>query len=516
MPHQRAGLVRTRKLSKGKSLENVADAGTVLEVKAVSKAFGVVRALDNVSINVREGGIHGLVGQNGAGKSTLMRILAGAVRPDAGELLLDGAPITIRSPAHARGLGISMIHQELNLSPYQTIAENISLGGEPRGSLGFVSQEKMRVRASAALNRIGSSLSVDMPVHRLDVEDRQLVEIAKALASDTRILILDEPTAALEARQVDRLVDVLLRFREQGGTALYVSHRLDEIARLCDVITVLRDGRVAASINARTATREGVVELMIGRPLGDLFPPRASGEAFEPILEARRLTGRSFADLNFTVQRGRILGFGGLEGSGMREVGRVLAGDRTPISGEILVDGKRARYGSSREALRRGIIYVSADRKNEGLFGILSVRENISIGTLSSRLKMGFIALRSERRVVNDSVKRLRIQTPNAAQEVRRLSGGNQQKVLLARWLPARPNVAIFDEPTRGLDVGAKGEIYRLMRELTTQGVGVVMISSDLTEIVGMADEIVALRGGRRVGMFAGGISEADLLGAIL
>jgi ribose transport system ATP-binding protein len=409
-----------------------------------------------------------------------------------------------------------MIHQELNLSPYQTIAENISLGAEPRGRLGFLDDRARRTRATRALQRIGASLAVDTPVYRLGVEERQLVEIAKALAGNARLLILDEPTAALEARQVDRLVEVLLRFREHGGTALYVSHRLDEIARLCDHITILRDGRVAATVDAKTVTRDAVVELMIGRPLGDLFPPRATGSEAAPRLEARGLWGTGFEDLSFTIRAGRVLGFAGLEGSGMREVGRVLAGDRAPTAGEILIDGRPVRYRSPRRALRAGVIYVSADRRNDGLFGILSVRENISIGTLASRLRMGLVALRAERRVVNESIRKLGIQTPTSAQEVRRLSGGNQQKVVLARWLPAAPRVAIFDEPTRGIDVGAKSEIYRLMRDLTNADVAVLMISTDLTEIVGMADEIVALRGGQAVGTFDGGITEAKLLGAIL
>jgi ABC-type sugar transport system ATPase subunit len=483
-------------------------ARTTLQVSGLSKSFGIVQALDDVSLQVQEGAIHGVVGQNGAGKSTLMQILAGVFPPDAGEIVLDGSPVTLRNPDHARRLGIRMMHQELNLVPFQTIAENISLGIEPRTRLGLLDRAAMRRRARELLGLLGSDISVNRRVEQLNIGQQQLVELAKTLAWKAPLLILDEPTAALEQHDIERLFEVLLRFRDQGGTALYVSHRLNELFAICDRVTVLRDGRIVETVEIGDTTRADVIRMMTGRPLTEVFPDRGRGEEPPPVLEAREVSSGTLKRVSFTARAGRVLGVIGLEGSGIRELGRVLAGDQPLASGEVRVADRRVHLTSPRAALRSGVVYLSSDRKRDGLFTILSVSHNISIGSLGR----GLIDRRRERRLVVESIRRLAIQTPSTAQEVRFLSGGNQQKVLLARWLATRPLVFVLDEPTRGIDVGSKAEIYALMRELANAGAAVVMISTDLTEALGMSDEILILHAGEVAARLPGGTGEDEVL----
>lgn len=483
----------------------------------VSKAFGSVQALDNVSIRARPGTIHAIVGQNGAGKSTLMRILAGIVPPDEGHIHIGGHMTAIRNPHHARVLGIRMIHQELTLVPHQKVWENICLGLEPTWRGVFLNKRKMRSQASEALRRLGSAIAVDDAVADLALAEQQVVEIAKALARDSRVLILDEPTAALEARQVEALFAVLNRVREEGRTALYVSHRLSEIVRLCDHVSVLRDGRVAGDTRVADTDQGELIRMMIGRSVTEMFParPTRNGEA-AAVVELADLRTNVLRGVTLAAKAGEILGIAGLAGSGIHELGRVLAGDARLTHGEIRIDGRPTRLRSPRVALRNGVVYVTSDRRREGLFPILSVRDNVAIGTLDERQRFGIIHRKAENDLLAQSVERLEIQTGSAAQEVRMLSGGNQQKVLLARWLAARPRVIVFDEPTRGIDIGAKVDIYKSMRTLADSGVAVVMISTDLTEIVGMSDRIVTMRGGQVQEHLDGGCAEREVLAAIV
>jgi ribose transport system ATP-binding protein len=487
-----------------------------LELRDVSKSFGNVRALQNASLRIERRTIHAVVGQNGAGKSTLMQILVGVFPPDAGMIVLDGVETSIHDPDHARRLGIRIIYQELNLIPYQTVIENISLGIEPRTKLRLLDRRAMRRRATAALARLGHEKLVDRRIDELDVSQQQVVEIAKALAWDARVLILDEPTAALERQDVERLFEVLRRFREQGGTALYVSHRLEELVGLCETVTVLRDGKVVDTVATASTTKAEVIRLMIGRQLQEVFPEHDADAEAPVLLEATRIRTSELRDVSLQARTSRILGVVGLEGSGIRELGRVLAGDRPPDEGDIHLEGVKTRLDSPGRSLAAGIVYLSADRKNEGLFPILSVAQNIAVGTLDERRRLGFIDLSAEAQLVGRSIERLAIRTPSSAQEIRFLSGGNQQKALIARALAAHPRVFVLDEPTRGVDVGAKAELYLLIRELANAGAAVIIISTDLTEIVGMSDELLVLREGYVTGRFGAGVSEREVLSHLL
>jgi ribose transport system ATP-binding protein len=484
----------------------------VLEVDAISKSFGVVRALDAVSLRLPRGAIHGIVGQNGAGKSTLMRILAGVETSDAGTIRLEGEHVRPRSPDHARRLGIRIIHQELALVGELSVAENIALGVEPRRHLVLLDRSRMRSRARELLTQLGHELDVDTKVGTLDIGHQQIVEIAKALAWHAKILILDEPTAALELQDTERLFAVLRRFREQGGTALYVSHRLDELFQICDVVTILRDGRVVETAPIAATSKSQIIRMMIGRPLNEMFPPRATGSSFPPVLEVDRVSGTGLREVSFTARSGRILGVVGLEGSGIREIGKILVGDRTRASGRVVVGGEPAELAGPRAALRAGIVYLSPDRRREGLFPILPLSENVAIGTLDERTHWGGqIDRRAERQLVTESIARLSIRTSGPRQEVQYLSGGNQQKALIARALASRPRIFVFEEPTRGIDVGAKAEIYTLIRGLASGGAAVVVLSNDITEIVGLSDEIVAMFEGRSVATLPGGVPEEEV-----
>ncbi len=488
----------------------------VLDLRDVSKSFGPVRALDSASLTIRRGEVHGIVGQNGAGKSTLMQILAGVFPPDSGTIRLDGGSIAMRDPDHARRLGIRIIYQELNLIRFQTVVENISLGIEPRTRLGLLDKRAMRRRAISVLKQLDHEALVDRRVDELDVSEQQVVEIAKALALEARLLILDEPTAALELHDVERLFRVLRRFKEHGGTALYVSHRLDELFGLCDRVTVFRDGRIVETLDTAATSKQEIIRLMIGRPLREIFPERAADAKAQVLLEADTVSSGVLRDVSFQAGGGRILGIVGLEGSGIRELGRVLGGDQPLTAGELRLEGRRLRLGTPRRALRAGIVYLSSDRKSEGVFSILSVAHNIAVGTLDERRRLGFVNLVAEGQLVAESIETLSIRTPSATQEIRFLSGGNQQKALLARCLAAHPRVFVLDEPTRGIDIGAKAEIYVLVRGLANAGAAVVIISTELTEILGMSDDLLVLREGLVAARLNAGAGESEVLSHVL
>ncbi len=470
----------------------------IIELREISKAFPGVQALDRVSFEVREGEVHALLGENGAGKSTLIKILTGAHQPDSGTILLRGQPITIPDTRQGLKLGIAAIYQELSLYPDLTVAENIFMGHQPSNRFGMVDWRQMQQRARALLHELDADdLDVTRPVRGLSVGNQQRVEIAKALSHDARILIMDEPTAALTQHDVERLFEIVRRLRARGVAIIYITHRLEEVFLLADRVTVLRDGRVVGTTLEVSQTNQAeLVKMMVGRTLDTLFPkdPAIPGEV---VLEVRNLSyGRTTRNVSFTLRRGEIVGLAGLVGAGRSELAQVLFGITPAQSGTILVEGKEVRIRNPREAMALGIAYVPEDRKLQGLLLPMSVRENTTLAVLRQLLRYGFVDHHAESRLTQEYVDRLQIRTPSLMQQVANLSGGNQQKVVLAKWLAAKPRVLILDEPTRGIDVGAKAEIHRLMNALAHQGMAILMISSELPEVMGMSDRILVMRQG--------------------
>ncbi len=473
----------------------------IIELREVSKQFPGVRALDRVSFAVKEGEVHALLGENGAGKSTLIKILTGAYQPDGGEILLRGQPITIPDTRHGLALGIAAIYQELSLYPDLTVAENIFMGHQPGTRAGLVDWRHMEQRAREILHELDADdLDVTRPVRGLSVGNQQRIEIAKALSQNARILIMDEPTAALTRHDVDRLFEIVRRLRERGVAIIYISHRLEEVFLLADRVTVLRDGQVVGETMAVSKTSQAeLIRMMVGRTLDTLYPkePARPGDV---VLEVRDLCyGRTTRHVSFSLRRGEIVGLAGLVGAGRSELAQVLFGITPAESGEIRVEGRSVRIGNPRDAMALGIAYVPEDRKNQGLLVQMTVRENTTLAVLRQLLRRGFVDYEAENRLTGDYVDLLRIRTPSILQRVGNLSGGNQQKVVVAKWLASRPRVLILDEPTRGIDVGAKAEIHRLMSTLAQQGMGILMISSELPEILGMSDRVLVMRQGEIV-----------------
>jgi ribose transport system ATP-binding protein len=470
----------------------------LLEMKGIGKSFPGVKALEGVSLTVREGQVHALLGENGAGKSTLIKILSGAYTRDEGEIVFDGKPADIRVPEDAQALGISTIYQEFNLARDLTVAENIFLGQLPTRGL-RVDWDAARAKARALLDRLGSTISADAVVAGLTVAEQQLVEIAKALNRRTRILIMDEPSAVLSEADLEHLFKVVRALQAEGIGIIYISHRMREIFELADEVTVLKDGRYVATRPVAGVTMDELVRLMIGRDLKDAYPPRTATPG-EVVLEVKNLSrARLVHDVSFHVRAGEIVGFAGITGSGRTEVVRALFG-ADPHHGEMRVSGKPYQATSPTEAIRHGLALVNEDRKAHGLFLKLDVTVNTTITALKGLCRLGVIQRAKESTLVQKMIQDLRIKTPDAKFLVLNMSGGNQQKVILARWLSVAPKVLIMDEPTRGIDVGSKSEIYQIMNELTKRGVGIIMISSELPEVLGMSDRIMVMREGTIVG----------------
>jgi ribose transport system ATP-binding protein len=473
----------------------------LLEMRGIGKSFPGVKALQGVSLTVREGQVHALLGENGAGKSTLIKILSGAYSRDEGEILFDGQPVEIRGPQDAQALGISTIYQEFNLAKDLTVAENIFLGHLPHKGL-RVDWETARRRSREILDRLGSSIHVDAVVSTLSVAEQQLVEISKSLNRKTRVLIMDEPSAVLGEGDLEHLFKVVRSLQAEGIGIIYISHRMREIYELADEVTVLKDGRYVATRSVAEVGMDELVRLMIGRDLKDAYPPRQATPG-EVVLEVKNLSrGKLVHDVSFQVRAGEIVGFAGITGSGRTEVVRAIFG-ADPHGGEITVAGAPYRGRSPREAIARGIALVNEDRKAHGLFLKLDVTVNTTITVLRSLCRLGVIGRARERTLVQQMIGDLRIKTPDARFIVVNMSGGNQQKVILARWLSVDPKVLIMDEPTRGIDVGAKSEIYQIMNDLTARGVAIIMISSELPEVLGMSDRVLVMREGTIVGELA-------------
>ena len=472
----------------------------VLEMLGIRKSFPPVRVLDDVSLTVLPGQVHALMGENGAGKSTLMKILAGAFPADAGEMRLDGRPITVSSPQQAIDLGISIIYQELNLVPHLSVAENVFLGRFPRRLPGWVDAAKMRRDAQALMDDLGMPLDVRTLVGTLSVAQRQMVEIAKATSRKSRIIAMDEPSATLTDHELENLWRLIGRLKAQGIGIVYISHRMDEVFQIADAVTVLRDGRAVGTSPIDGISRDEVLRLMVGRDLDETYP-KEHAPVGAPVLEVRGLSRRGvLEDISFTVNAGEVVALAGLVGAGRTEIARCLFGADRPTAGQILVSGKPYAPKSPGAAIKAGIGFVTEDRKEQGVVLPMTVRENTSLASLGTFARGGFVRAGAERAAAQASVERLRVRTPSTEQRVGNLSGGNQQKVVLAKWLQTPLKLLILDEPTRGIDVGAKREIYGIMNELARQGVAILMISSELPEVLGMADRIVVIRDGRVAG----------------
>ena len=473
----------------------------LLEMRGISKRYPGVVALQDVGFDVLPGEVHALVGENGAGKSTLMKTLAGAEKADAGEIRLNGEVVHIQNPHDAMALGINIIYQEFNLVPHLTAAENIFLGREPGAKIpGFIDFRKLYGDAQAVMDSLGVSVDVHAEVSRLSVAHQQMVEIAKATSRNSRVIAMDEPSATLTEHELENLFELIRGLKETGVGIIYISHRLEEIFSLCDRVTVLRDGHHIATMPIGSTDRDGLIKMMVGRELKESIPKKVVPRG-EPLLEVNGLSRAGvFSDISFTAHRGEVLGIGGLVGAGRTEVARAIFGADAIDAGEIRLAGKAVRPRSPRQAIQLGIGLVPEDRKSLGLVLNMVVRENTTLANLDSLTHLGFVRTAREREVAEGFVRDLRVRTPGIEQEVRNLSGGNQQKVVLAKWLFTNSQVLIFDEPTRGIDVGAKIEIYELMNALAAKGAALIMISSELPELLGMSDRILVMHEGRVAG----------------
>ncbi len=473
----------------------------LLEMRDITKRFPGVLALDKVKLEVRYGEVLCLVGENGAGKSTLMKILAGAIPMDSGQIFLEGQPIQITSPYHAQQLGISMIYQEFNLIPYLSVAENIFLGREPRISkTPFIDWKRMYAEAQEVLERVGLKLDVRLPVAELSIAQQQMVEIAKALSIKAKIIVMDEPSATLTDHELKTLFDLIRTLRRQDMGIIYISHRLEELYEIGNRVTVMRDGQYVGTHNVCDVTREDVIKMMVGRELTEEYPKVVLPRGKER-LKVEKLTRKgAFYDISFSVHAGEIVGLTGLVGAGRTEVARAIFGADPIDSGKIFVDGQEVKIRSPQEAIKNGIGLLTEDRKNQGLVLGMTIRENTTLANLKEITKGIFLNLSKERQVSENYVHDLQIRTPSIEQIAQNLSGGNQQKVVLAKWLFTHSRILIFDEPTRGIDVGAKSEIFKLMNRLLEQDVAILMISSELPEVLGMCDRILVMHEGHLVG----------------
>ncbi|HEY8447548.1 MAG TPA: sugar ABC transporter ATP-binding protein [Thermomicrobiales bacterium] len=472
------------------------------EVIGVAKSFGAVQALRAVDLTLYPGETHALLGENGAGKSTLVKILAGIHLPDEGEIRISGQAVTLRSPLEARAHGIAVIHQHPTLFPDLDVAENIFMGRQPRGRFGQIDWSAMRAEVDRLLAPLGVGFDSSTPVQGLAIADQQLVEIAKALSLDARILIMDEPTASLSAREVERLFAIVRRLRDHGVAILFVSHRLEEVFALADRITIFRDGARVITAPASDLTLEATIQHMVGRQLQTLFP-KEPAEIGDVVLRVEQLTRAGvFHDVSFELRRGEILGLFGLIGAGRTEVARVLFGVDRADSGTIHLDGKQVSLTSPAVALQLGIGYVPEDRHRQGLLLPFPIASNVTLPILPRLSRLGIVNRPKERDLAAEFARRLQVKAAGVEQAVAALSGGNQQKVVLAKWLAANPRVLILDEPTRGIDIGTKAEVHHLISRLAVQGLAILLISSELPEILGMADRVLVMHEGRITGIF--------------
>lgn len=479
----------------------VPNAEYLLSAEGVRKEFPGVVALDDVQFRLKRASVHALMGENGAGKSTLMKILAGIYTPDKGDIRLKGVEIRLKSPLDALENGIAMIHQELNLMPFMTVAENIWIRREPKNRFGFVDHGVMHRMTEELFARLNIAIDPDIEVRYLSVANRQMVEIAKAVSYNSDVLIMDEPTSALTEREVEHLFRIIRDLRSQGIGIVYITHKMNELFEIADEFSVFRDGRYIGTHASTEVTRDDIIRMMVGREITQMFP-KEEVPIGEVVLSVKDLClNRVFRDVSFEVRAGEILGVAGLVGSGRSNVAETLFGVTPASSGTIELFGKPVTISSPTEAIRHQMAFLTEDRKDTGCLLILDVLENMQIAVLQDRyVKGGFVQQGAIEATCEDMAKRLRVKTPNLYERVENLSGGNQQKVLIGRWLLTHPKILILDEPTRGIDVGAKAEIHRLVTEMARNGVAIIMISSEMPEVLGMSDRIMVMHEGRVTG----------------
>jgi len=478
----------------------------ILEMRHVSKTFAGTRALCDVQLTVYPAEIHALMGENGAGKSTLMKILSGAYHADPGaEITIDGQRVTISNPLAAKALGIAIIYQELSLSPNLTVAENIHLGREPARS-GMVDRRAMAASCGDVLRRLGASFTPNTLVSDLSIAERQMVEIARAIHAHSRILVMDEPTTTLSSRETERLFALIRQLREEGLAIIYISHRMGEVYDLSHRVSVLRDGTYVGTLTGEEIKPETIVRMMVGRELSSFYKKEhRPGTRNRPVLEVSAMSdGRRVKDCSITVHAGEVLGLAGLVGAGRTEFARLIYGADERTAGRVVLDGKPADFHGPADAIAAGLAYLTEDRKAQGLFLDMSVASNITIGVIGRDARRGFLDLGKGKARAAAAIKSLAIRVASPQIEVGALSGGNQQKALLSRWLETGPKVLILDEPTRGVDIGAKSEIYRIIDALAQQGVGILVISSELPEVIGICDRVVVMREGHIAGDVGG------------
>jgi ribose transport system ATP-binding protein len=482
----------------------MSDNHAYLHMQGISKSFPGVQALKSVDFSVTRGEIHALVGENGAGKSTLMKVLTGALLEDEGQIRLDDAPVQINNPGDAQQLGISMIHQELSLIPYLTVGQNIFLGREPRARIGaFIDWPNLYSQAQVLLDQLNVNVDSRASVQDLSIAQRQMVEVAKALSFNADLIAMDEPTSSLTDRETEILFQVMRSFKERGISIIFISHRLEEVFEIADRITVLRDGETIGTGRIDDLDVDQVVRMMVGRELGELYP-KDDIEQRGVVLEATGLEdGRELHPANISLQSGEILGIAGLAGAGRTALAETLFGARAAVKGQIKVGGRLVRVQHPGHAIRLGMGFVPEDRKLQGLFLDMAVRENVVISALPGVSRFSFVNFSKADKLAKEFVEKLKIRTPSVRQLIRNLSGGNQQKVIIARWLTLKPRILILDEPTRGIDVATKAEIHALMNQLAKEGVAVMMVSSDLPEVLGVSDRILVMRAGRIVAEFS-------------
>lgn len=474
----------------------------ILQMQGISKSFPGVKALDNVQLHVRRGSIHALMGENGAGKSTLMKILNGIYSADAGQIIFQGQPVAINNTQAALNLGISMIHQELSPVPYMTVAENIFLGREPLGKFRMIDKRKMNADTKALLDRLEIDLNPTTIMKNLSVASTQMVEIAKAISYDSSLIIMDEPTSAITEREVTHLFKMIRTLKQKGVAMIYITHKMDEVFQISDDITVLRDGTYVDTVAATATSRNQLISMMVGRELTNLFP-KEEAPIGEVILSVRNLNhGNIVKDVSFDVRRGEIFGLAGLMGAGRTEVMETIFGIRQADSGEIIINGTPRQINSPADAIQNGLALLTEDRKRTGIMGVLPVGDNMTIASLSNYQKGPFLDGQQIDKVCQEEKGRLDIKTPSMRQLIKNLSGGNQQKVLVSRWLLTTPDILIVDEPTRGIDVGAKAEIHKLMCKLAQDGKAIIMVSSELPEVLGMSDRVLVMHEGKVGGIF--------------
>jgi ribose transport system ATP-binding protein len=476
----------------------------LLEMKQISKSFPGVKVLDDVQLNLKRGEVLALMGENGAGKSTLMKILGGIYSLDHGTITVKGQPQEKMTPDIAAKLGIAIIHQELNLIPHLSVMENIFLGREfTYGKSGFVNWRRMRVEAKRWLDQLAIDLDPATLVGELSVGQQQMVEIAKALSMQADILVLDEPTAALTNREIDALFGVIASLKQKGVGMIYISHRMEEIFQISDRITVLRDGQYIGTVETAKTDLDQLVKMMVGREITERFPKVEITPGAERLRVENLSVRGKLSDISFTVRSGEIVGVAGLMGAGRTEMAKALFGLERVDSGRIVIDGQQVRISQPIDAIRAGIALVTEDRKQEGLVLSLSVRENIALPNLGKVSAFGVLKQKEEQELSEQTIQQLLIKTAGGEQIVGSLSGGNQQKVVIGKWLAAKPKILILDEPTRGVDIGAKKEIYDIMNRLAREGVAILMISSELPEVLGMSDRILVMHEGRITGEFS-------------